>query len=52
MAAEPVGPAMSDFDAALHLLEKWLRLYEWQVGLVLEGLTALNRALAAEEVGA
>ena len=38
-----------DFDAALHLLEKRLRLREWQLSLVLEGLEALNATLKGAE---
>ncbi|KKM14118.1 hypothetical protein LCGC14_1709370 [marine sediment metagenome] len=37
-------------DAAIHhAFMKRLRLWEWQVGLVLEGLEALNATLAKIE---
>ena len=33
---------MSDFDAALHRIEKLLRLNEWRLALLLEGLEELS----------
>ena len=55
MALDPVGEAMSDFDAALHRIEKRLRLNEWRLALLLEGLEELSadmdKVAAAWEVG-
>jgi len=48
VAAEPVGEAMSaeDFDAALHRIEKQLRLNEWRLAVLLEGLEELSASLS------
>ena len=49
----PGGDVVSDFEAALHLMEKQLRLSEFRLALLLEGLEELNAKMAeaAEEVG-
>ena len=50
----PGGNGMSaDFDAALHRVEKLLRLHEWRLALLLEGLEELSADMDrdAEEVG-
>ena len=49
------GPAvaMSDFDAAQERIDKLLRLHEWRLALLLEGLEELSADMdrAAREVG-
>ena len=43
----PGGDDVSDFEAALYLMEKQLRLNEWRLALLLEGLEELSADLAA-----
>ena len=49
----PGGAGVSGFDAALHRIEKRLRLNEWRLALLLEGLEELSADMdkAAREVG-
>ena len=53
VAADTERKAVSDFDAALHRIEKLLRLNEWRLALLLEGLEELSADMdkAAREVG-
>ena len=44
------GAAVSDFDAALHRIEKLLRLNEWRLALLLEGLEELSADMAKAEL--
>ena len=49
----PGGDRVSDFEAALHLMEKQLRLSEFRLALLLKNLEELSAKMAeaAEEVG-
>ena len=38
----PGGDRVSDFDAALHRIDKLLRLNEWRLALLLENLEELS----------
>ena len=40
---------MSDFDAALHRIDKLLRLREWRLALLLEGLEELSASMSLAE---
>ena len=51
VAAVTVGEAVTDFDAALHRMEKQLRLSEYRLALLLEGLERLNADLAEAAQG-
>ena len=42
----PGGDDVSDFDAELHRIEKLLRLNEWRLAVLLEGLEELSADLA------
>ena len=51
VALDPVGEAVSALDAALHRIDKQLRLNEWRLALLLEALARLNADLAEAAPG-
>ncbi len=46
----PGGAGVTDFDAALHRIEKLLRLREWRLARLLEGLEELSADMAKAEL--